>query len=67
MEYNKLALWYQGKSYFVYEINVRMWSCGTRANHVSTTDQMLDGGFVASASSLQWGPIVLDLDGQMKE
>jgi hypothetical protein len=43
-----------------------MWPCGTKANHICAADGMLDGGFVAKASSIKPRPSLLYLDGQMK-
>ena len=54
-----VALFSQGKSCVSHKRNVIRWHCGTKSNHVVAEDQMLDGGFVAKASSLKPMPILL--------
>jgi hypothetical protein len=48
-----MVLWYQGKSCLCHRPNVRKWSCGSNTNCIVAVDQILDGGFVAKATSLR--------------
>jgi hypothetical protein len=43
MECQKVALYYQGKSCLCRGWYIGLWSCDTKANHVSAVGQMLEG------------------------
>ena len=65
IETNRVALWYQIKSYLYSGPNVRRWPYSTKINHDVLADQIFDGGFVAKTITLEPKPSFLYLYAQI--